>query len=111
VQISKIKLKSSSIAEVVIALSIIALCFGVASLVFVRSMNVTSRFQDVKHQTEIQSKIMESLLKDNDSIPLIQVENVTTQLNAESKNDSLQVIEFLGNDNRVIWQQQIGKKK
>lgn len=104
------RINASSIAEVVIALTIIALCFGIASLIFIRSMSVTSRFQDVKEQTELQSKILESFYKDNDSIPVLEVGDLTITNTSDESNDSLKVIEFLGMDDRLIWKQQIVKK-
>lgn len=105
------KLNASSIAEVVIALSIIALCFGVAALVFIRSLNVTTRFQDIRNQTEIQSEIMRSQLRDNDSVPLIEKDFVIVETIADEKSDSCKVVLFKGSDDRIIWQQQIIKKK
>ncbi len=104
------KLPASSIAEVVIALTIIALCFSVAALIFIRSMNVTSRFQDVRKQTEIQSKIIESLYKENDSIPFIEEEDVEVTVTQDENNDSLNTIDFLADDNRLIWKIQSIKK-
>jgi hypothetical protein len=103
------KTPASSIAEVVIALTIIALCFTVASLIFIRSINVSTRFQEIRKQTEIQSKIMESLYRDNDSIPLIEMEDITVKTVQDKANEKLNVIEFLGTDNRVIWKQQVLK--
>lgn len=73
-------------------------------------MSVTSRFQDIKEQTELQSKILESFYKDNDSIPVIEVGDLTITNTPDESNDSLKVIEFLGMDDRLIWKQQIVKK-
>ena len=103
------KIPASSIAEVVIALTIIALCFSVASLIFIRSINVSTRFQDIRKQTEIQSKIMESLYRDNDSIPLIEMEDITVKTVEDESDEKMNVIEFLGTDNRMIWKQQVLK--
>jgi hypothetical protein len=105
----KTRIAASSIAEVVIALTIIALCFGVASLVFVRGTSMASRFQDVRHQTEIQSQLFESLLKDNDSIRDQEFEDITVIITADEDNDSLELIEFTAFDNRSVWKQQILK--
>ena len=60
----KRKIKASSIAEIVVALAVIAICFAVASLVFIRSTSTTSKFMDVKKQTELQSEILEKLYRD-----------------------------------------------
>jgi len=105
----ELKTSASSIAEVVIALTIIALCFSVASLIFIRSINVSTRFQDIRKQTEIQSKIMESLYRDNDSIPLLEIEDITVNSMQDETDEKMNVIEFLGTDNRVIWKQQVIK--
>ena len=101
----KYQLKASSIAEVVIALTIIATCFGVASLIYVRTMNVTSRFQDVKLQTELQSKIAYSLLKDDGSTSLITVDGLESEVIDDELNESLKIIQFRSFDDRLIWQQ------
>lgn len=106
---SPFKLQASSIAEVVIALTIIALCFSVASLIFIRSINVTSRFQDIRRQTELQSKILESMYRDNDSIPLIEMEDLSVKKEQDENDDQLDVIVFSGTDNRLIWKQQVVK--
>jgi len=105
----KSRIAASSIAEVVIALTIIALCFAVASLVFVRGTSMVSRFQDVRHQTEIQSALFESLLKDNDSIRDHEFEDITVTITADENSDTLEVIEFAAFDNRSVWKQQILK--
>jgi len=107
--LNKTKIKASSIAEVVIALTIIALCFSVASLIFIRSINVSTRFQDIRKQTEIQSKIMESLYRDDNSIPLIEMEDITVNIEDDESDEKLNLIEFLGPDKRMIWKQQIIK--
>lgn len=105
----KARIAASSIAEVVIALTIIALCFAVASLVFVRGTSMASRFQDVRHQTEIQSELFESLLKDNDSIREKTFEDIAIAISADENNDTLEVIEFSAFDNRSVWKQQLLK--
>jgi hypothetical protein len=99
-------LPSSSIAEVVIALSIIALCFGIASILFIRSLSTTTRFQDIRKQTEIQSTIFESLIKQNDSIPFLNFEGVQTLIGTDEASDSIQIIDFITTDNRILWRQQ-----
>lgn len=105
----KKKVQASSIAEIVIALTIIALCFGIASLVFIRSMNVTSRFMDVKKQTFIQSELLEHLYKQDLQEVEWDVEGVEVTVIPDENNDSLQVIEFRSADDRLIWKQQFVK--
>lgn len=105
----KRKIPSSSIAEVVVALAVIAICFGIASLVFVRSARTTSKFMDVKKQTEIQSEIMEKMLLDN----LHSIKDTPSELELEFQpselSDSLSVIHFLSDDERIIWTQELMK--
>lgn len=103
------RIQASSIAEVVVALAVIAICFGVASLVFVRTTRSTSRFGDVKKQTEIQSQLFENLVQqDLDALqkPAAEIDPV---IEADENNDSLIVLRFYGDDQRIIWEQQSAK--
>lgn len=105
------KIPSSSIAEVVIALAIIALCFGIASLVFIRSNKTTSKFMDIKKQTEFQSLVLEKLYEDK--LDEIDWENTEFELEVspDEFNDSLQIVRLYGDDHRLIWEQQVLKGK
>lgn len=98
----KKKIQASSIAEVVIAVSIIALCIGIASLTFVRSTRSTMNFQDVRRQTEIQSQLWRQLYLLEDEVE--EPEGVKLET-TEDENDSMMVLTFIGNDEKVIWQQ------
>jgi anionic cell wall polymer biosynthesis LytR-Cps2A-Psr (LCP) family protein len=98
-------IKASSLAEVVIALAIISLCIGVASLVFVRSTKVTVNFQEVKKQTEIQSLLWRRFFNQDDKAE-IELEGIQQEEDADDANDSLIVISFKGLDEKIIWQQQ-----
>lgn len=98
----KRKIPASSIAEVVIAISVIALCIGIASLVFVRSTKSTVNFQEVRTQTEIQSQLwkhMFTLQHELEAIDNIKVERESTD------NDSIERLVFLGDDGKVILKQ------
>ncbi len=97
------RVRAASLAEVVIAIAVIALCFGVASLVFVRSTRSASNFQDIKKQTEIQSAIWKALHKREK--PEEWAGNEFRSEKDEDYSDSLEIIEFTGSDNKVIWQQ------
>lgn len=98
------KIAASSLVEVVIAIAVIALCFGVASLVFIRSVKVSANFQDVKHQTEIQSKLWESM---HTHTSLEEWDDLTVEISEDENNpDSLRVMSFIGNDGKIIWKQQ-----
>lgn len=98
----KRKIAASSIAEVVIAISVIALCIGIGSLVFVRSTKSTVNFQEVRTQTEIQSKLWKNLFTLENELD--DVENVKIEKEA-TDNDSIQHLLFLGDDGKVILKQ------
>jgi hypothetical protein len=104
------RVRASSIAEVVIALSIIALCFGIASLVFIRSLGTSARFEDVRKQTEIQSQVLKHLFIHGDSLRLMQPDQTMVEIHADEQNDSLDVLEVKSLSDRLLWNQQILKK-
>lgn len=100
------RIPASSIAEMVIALSIIAICFGVASQVFMQSSRSTIQFKEVKEQTEFQSLMIDALI--HDTVPSVRdwkgelgtAEVVTT------KKDSVTFSEFsLHSNQKATWQQ------
>lgn len=104
------KVKASSIAEVVIALSIIALCFGIASLVFIRSLSTSARFEDVRKQTEIQSQVLKYLFNESDSLRTMQPDETTVEISSDELSDSVEVITIKSLSDRLLWNQQILKK-
>lgn len=96
------KIAASSIAEVVIAISVIAICIGIASLVFVRATKSTVNFQEVRTQTEIQSKLWKNLFTlehEMEDIDGITLEKETTD------NDSIEHLVFVGADGKIILTQ------
>ena len=95
------KIAASSITEVVIAIAVIGLCIGIASLVFVRSTRVTINFQDVKKQTEIQSMLWEKLFLQED---ITDIEDVFVERDF-TDNDSIETLTFKTNDDKILWQQ------
>lgn len=97
-------IQASGIAEVVIALSIIALCFTVASLVFIRATSSPMKFQDVKKQTEIQSELMLRMMNKD---PTMEIDEVEMTVEEDGFSDSLKVYTYLGSDERVIWRTQM----
>lgn len=99
----KNKIKASSLAEVVIALSIVALCFGVASLVFLRSTMVSTKFLNVRQQTEIQSQLWEQM---HNAASPDEYDEVQLQESKDLTHDSISVFTYTGADDRIIWQQQ-----
>jgi hypothetical protein len=98
----KRKVIASSLAEVVIAVAVIALCMGIASLVFIRSTKSTINFQDVKKQTEIQSMLWHNLFLQEQEVEAI--DDVILEVR-EGSSDSIEVLMFKGRDNKVIWKQ------
>jgi hypothetical protein len=96
------KIEASSIAEVVIAISVIALCIGIASLVFVRATKSTINFQEVRTQTEIQSKLWNNLFTLENE--MADIEGITIEKEL-TKNDSIQHLVFLGSDGKIILKQ------
>lgn len=93
-------------AEVIIALSIIALCFGIASLVFVRFTTVSTNFQFVKKQTEIQSLLWKKLQNNAALLEYDEVE-IEEQQSGEMENS----VHFIVRDlkGKTIWEQEVVK--
>lgn len=97
------KIPASSIAEVVIAVAVIGLCIGIASLIFIRSTRVTINFQDVRKQTEIQSELWKKLYQQETELEDIEDVFVSTE---ELEQDSLKLLVFKASDDKVIWKQE-----
>src|SRR5688572_28079109 len=98
------RIKASGIAEVVIALAVISMCFTVASLVFIRSNSAPMKFQDVKTQTEIQSEAMKRMFL-QEELPEDGDFNINKEIDEFS--DSLEVVTYSGSDERTLWVQQV----
>ena len=100
------KVIASSLAEVVIALSIIALCFGMAALIFVRFTTVSTNFQFVKKQTEIQSLVWKKLQNSETTFEYDEVE--IEELNTEDIENSTR---FIVRDmkGKIMWEQEVVK--
>ncbi len=94
------RLRASSIAEVLIAVTVIAICFGIASLVVIRSLKTTSGYSEFAEQTEIQSDLMQMLVRDT----LYETE---PEAQREQLSDSVAELTFLGTDDKLIWQQEL----
>lgn len=56
-------IKAASIAEVVMSLTIISICFGIAMLSIVSTRESTLSFQEINDQTKIQNHIVKEILK------------------------------------------------
>lgn len=86
----------------VIAISVIALCIGIASLVFIRSTKSSVNFQEVRTQTEIQSQLWKNLFTlehELEDIDGIKIETESTE------NDSIEHLVFVGSDGKIILKQ------
>jgi len=94
---------ASGIAEVVIALTIIALCFTVASLIFIRTTSAPMKFQDVKKQTEIQSRVLIHMYENTTAL---EIDETEPNIETDSYSDSLEIFTYTGSDQRILWQQQ-----
>ena len=106
------KLSASTIAEVVIALTIIAVCFAVASQVFLSSNRSTVQFKEVKEQTEFQSLMLDALIKD--TIPAARgwKGELSTVTDEVIKEQAVTYHRFTLSDNeKRIWQQEFFYEK
>lgn len=95
------KLKASSIAEIAIALSIIAICFALGSRLFIQSARSTVQFQETIEQSEFQSLLFTSYSLDssiydpklwNDKLTTVEVQVVeedSTRTEQLSLNNSI----------------------
>ncbi len=99
---------ASSLAEVVIAISVIAICIGVASLVFVRSTQSTMNFQDVKRQTEAQSEIWKGLFLQSEEP---EVPDELTLKAEDAPLDSIVEMTYYGDKEKLIWKQDWWREK
>lgn len=93
------KIRSSGIAEVVIAISIIAICIGIASIVFVRANASMTDFESLNLETEAQNLVWEKLFE---------VELVSNEIDYEENimDDSLTLLRFT-RGSEVIFEQDI----
>jgi len=106
------KIPASTIAEVVIALTIIAVCFAVASQVFVQSNRSTIQFKEVKEQTEFQSLLLNALIHDTLPSPRDWKGELAVMADNITKQDSGSYHQFTLRDNeKLIWQQEFFYEK
>ena len=103
----KRKIASSSLAEVVIALSVIALCFGVASLIFVRFTVVASNYQFIQKQTEVQSLFWKKMQDRETELEYDEVELTEEQDDNLAAGTLVTAKDITG---KVIWYQQLVKE-
>ncbi len=77
------KLKASSIAEIAIALSIVAICFALGARLFIQSARSTVQFQETIEQSEFQSVLFSSYIID------------TSFYDSKNWNDKLTTVESI----------------
>jgi hypothetical protein len=97
---------ASTIAEFVIAMTIIAICFTVASQVFIQTNRSTIQFKEVKEQSEFQSLLIDALM--HDTVPAVSdwKGELGTMEVSTTKKDSVVFSEItLINNQKTIWQQ------
>lgn len=96
------KIPASGIAEVVMAIAVIAACIGISALVFARTIRVTTDFESVRMQTELQSHIWKQMVQAESPIA---PEAVTLVIDEDPIHDSVQMVTFFGNNERLLWTQ------
>ncbi len=97
----KRKIAASGIAEMVIAISIIAICIGLASIIFVRTTSVMTSFENLVYQTEMENQTWDKLLTDKVmEIP----EGVTEETEADKE---IQKNTYRGTKEKIIWTQDV----
>jgi hypothetical protein len=102
------KLKASSIAEIAIALSIIAICFALGSRLFTQSARSTVQFQETIEQSEFQSLLFTSYLLDSSVYdPKIWNDKLTTIEAVITEKDSVKTEQLsVMNSIRANWTQE-----
>lgn len=100
------KIHASSLAEVVIALAVIALCFGIASLIFIRFTLVSSNYQFIQKQTEIQSLIWRKL---QDKSTKLDIDDVEINEEQDDELEFARIVTATDRKGKIIWKQQIAK--
>lgn len=95
----KRKIAASGIAEMVMAISIIAICIGLASIIFLRTTSVMTSFENLSYQTEIQNQIFDKLLTDKViEIPDGVIEEI-------ERDKEIQINRYRGRKDKIIWTQ------
>lgn len=107
------KLKASSIAEIAIALSIIAICFALGSRLFIQSARSTVQFQETIEQSEFQSLLFTSYSLDSNVYnPKLWEDKLTTIETVTEKKDSVRTEQLLLNNSvKTNWIQEFTWQK
>lgn len=99
-----LKVKGSSIAEVIIALVIISLCYGIVATVFTRLTRISISTEDLKTQTEIMNNSWNDqrlgIITSDESV---QYPYEVTQHNSY---DELEVVTYKNGTGVILWHQE-----
>lgn len=101
------KLQASSLVEFVIALSIIGICFSVASYIFIQGNRSTIQFQEVREQTEFQSLLFNAFI--SDTIPVTEDwDGLFTQIDVTDgeRSEELKKKYYLKSSGKQLWEQE-----
>lgn len=100
------RVPASTIAEFVIAITIIAICFTIASQVFMQASRSTIQFKEVKEQTEFQSLMIDALI--HDTLPTVSEwkgELGTMEISTTRKDSVVFSDITLISNQKTTWQQ------
>jgi hypothetical protein len=97
------KIKASSIAEIVVALAVISICFGISSLVFIRTTGSGKRMIDLEKQTALQSLVFEKLSMGDIRLNEVMQDDIEVNSTDDPLHDSLLVISYTTFDNKVLF--------
>lgn len=101
------KINASGIAEVVIAVSIIAICVGLFSILFIRTSSNQLNYLEIKQQSELETQVFESLnSRQYDSIEKFQ------NLSISTKEEDEKIIRTWNSSRGItLWIQEFNKSE
>lgn len=99
-----LKIKGSSIAEVIIALVIISLCYGIVSIVFTRMTRVTITGEDLIIQTEIMNNCWKEQLV-GDAHEEIGLE-YPVEISQHQSIEGLEQVNYKNSAGVILWNQE-----
>jgi type II secretory pathway pseudopilin PulG len=105
------KIKASSLAEMVIALSIISIALVVVSRVFVQVNRSTIQFREVKAQSEFQNLVYEALV--NDTLPNLSKwknDEMEIKFSEPSRENETKKAYWIESYEKKLWQQEFGNE-
>ena len=105
------KIKAATIAEVVIALTIIAICFAIAAKAFMQSSRSATEFAMLIEETEFQGQVFSSLLRDTNSFNDATFELLDIHIEKTEADGYEQQRIVLESHDKVRWKQDIYVEK